>query len=334
MGMRRSAEFAALAVLLVACRAGARREAEPRDVALSASASHSAALETTTVGPTSSGEPEARAAVPSAQPSAASPSTEGKTTEPTSRSCADDMVLVEGLFCPAVVQNCLEHTKEYDRDVERRAERKSRGESLPMSRVSERCLRYANPSRCVSKERRPMRFCIDRYEWPNRALERPSFAVTWLEAKEKCEASGKRLCDEDEFTFACEGEAMSPYVYGFERDASRCNIDRPYVFPTRKATPYEACIADSACKAELDALDQRTPSGSLAGCVSPFGAMDLNGNVNEWVNRPGQAAPWRSGLKGGWWGPARSRCRPTVTAHNEIYAGYEVGFRCCSATKP
>jgi len=51
------------------------------------------------------------------------------------------MVLVEGAFCPAVVQSCLEHTKEYDRDQERRAERSAKGEALAMSRVSERCLR-------------------------------------------------------------------------------------------------------------------------------------------------------------------------------------------------
>ncbi|MBM4374722.1 MAG: SUMF1/EgtB/PvdO family nonheme iron enzyme [Deltaproteobacteria bacterium] len=247
--------------------------------------------------------------------------------------CGDGMVLVEGAFCPAVVQSCLEHTKEYDRDQERRAERSAKGEALAMSRVSERCLRYANPTRCLSTKRTPMRFCIDRYEWPNRAGERPDFAMTWLEAEARCTSVGKRLCDVDEFTFACEGEEMRPYAYGFERDATRCNIDKPYVQPMRKATPHEACMKDASCKAELEGLDQRVSSGSMP-CASPFGVMDMNGNVNEWVNRPGQREPWRSGLKGGWWGPARSRCRPTVTAHNEIYAGYEVGFRCCSSAKP
>jgi formylglycine-generating enzyme required for sulfatase activity len=127
---------------------------------------------------------------------------------------------------------------------------------------------------------------------------------------------------------------MRPYAYGFERDAWRGKNDRPYVQPTKKATPHEECMKEASCKAELEALDQRVPSGSMPGCASPFGVMDLNGNVNEWVSRPGQREPWRSGLKGGWWGPARSRCRPTVTAHNESYAGYEVGFRCCSAARP
>ena len=57
--------------------------------------------------------------------------------------------------------------------------------------------------------------------------------------------------------------------------------------------------------------------------------VDLNGNVNEWVRIPGEKPPNRSGLKGGWWGPVRDRCRPTVRFHKENDYGYEAGFRCC-----
>jgi sulfatase modifying factor 1 len=56
---------------------------------------------------------------------------------------------------------------------------------------------------------------------------------------------------------------------------------------------------------------------------------DLNGNINEWVFRPKEKPPNRSGLKGGWWGPVRGRCRPTVGFHKEEDYGYEEGFRCC-----
>ena len=89
-----------------------------------------------------------------------------------------------------------------------------------------------------------------------------------------------------------------------------------------------------ACKAEFEKLDQRVPAGSMPECVSPFGVHDITGNVNEWVERLGQKAPTRSGLKGGWWGPVRCRCRPMTTFHKEDDYGYEAGFRCCRNASP
>ncbi len=239
------------------------------------------------------------------------------------------MVLVSGRYCPDVEQECLEHHPEVVKDRERAAEAKRRGEKYKSS-VAERCLRYAEPSRCVAKERRPMRFCIDRYEYPNEEGALPALLVSWLEAKKICESKGKRLCTEEEFNFACEGEELRPYTYGYERDASKCNIDRPYRKRERKLHRYERCMRKPACKEHLAELDQRKPSGSMPECVSPFGVYDLNGNINEWVEIPGKKYPDRSGLKGGWWGPVRGRCRPTVDFHKEEDYGYEEGFRCCA----
>ena len=174
-----------------------------------------------------------------------------------------------------------------------------------------------------------MRFCVDRYEYPNRAGEKPALLVSWTLAKKTCESQQKRLCTEDEFNFACEGEQMLPYTYGYVRDPEACNIDRPYRKRERKLYLYDRCMKKPACKAELEKLDQRLPSGSMPRCVSPFGVYDLNGNINEWVALPGKKYPDRSGLKGGWWGPVRGRCRPTVGFHKEDDYGYEEGFRCC-----
>lgn len=280
-----------------------------------------------------SGTPPAASALSAgASPQGATTATE--TATPATIPCPDTMVLVSGDYCSTVQHRCLAHTKEYEREQEQREKSSKLGVTLPMSRISERCLRYEKPAHCLANSRERMRFCVDRYEWPNEAGKLPELAVTWLRAKQQCEAAGKRLCGVEEFNFACEGEAMLPYTYGFERDASRCNIDKPYVRPLEKATPYDDCLKLPYCKARLAELDQRSPSGAMPGCASPFGVMDMNGNVNEWVSLEGEKAPWRSGLKGGWWGPARGRCRPTVTAHNEIYAGYEVGFRCCKDAPP
>jgi sulfatase modifying factor 1 len=238
------------------------------------------------------------------------------------------MALVEGDYCPWVGQKCLEHHQEYVLEQRRLEKAAAEGKPAGTSTVSERCLRYEEPSRCLSKKR-PMRFCVDRYEWPNKKGELPSHLVSWHDAKRMCSEVGKRLCSTHEFNFACEGEQMWPYTYGYVRDDSKCNIDKPYRLRRTSLKRYKACMADPKCKEAVGKLDQREPAGSRPECVSPFGVYDLNGNINEWVVRPGKEAPDRSGLKSGWWGPVRCRCRPTVGFHKEADYGYEVGFRCC-----
>jgi formylglycine-generating enzyme len=242
----------------------------------------------------------------------------------TSEGCPADMVLVAGEYCRDVNQRCKEHHDEYKKDEER----KKKTEGGEASTVSERCLRYHEPTECLSKKT-PVRYCVDRYEWPNKKGELPLLLVSWMDAKKMCEDAGKRLCTVAEFDFACEGPDMWPYTYGFARDATKCNIDKQYRKRQKKLSKYERCMNKPACKAELERLDQRLPAGSLPECVSPFGAYDMNGNINEWVMRPGKKYPDRSGLKGGWWGPVRGRCRPTVGFHKEEDYGYEEGFRCC-----
>jgi len=116
-----------------------------------------------------------------------------------------------------------------------------------------------------------------------------------------------------------------PYGGGYERDANACNIDKPYIWPHP-----EKIFDPSSQLAELARLDQREPSGSRESCVSPYGARDMVGNVDEWVVNVSQAGqPHMSGLKGGYWGPVRTRCRPMTTAHDESFRYYQIGFRCC-----
>ncbi|MFS8071048.1 MAG: hypothetical protein ACMG6S_32165, partial [Byssovorax sp.] len=35
-------------------------------------------------------------------------------------------------------------------------------------------------------------------------------------------------------------------------------------------------------------------------------------------------------LKGGYWGPVRTRCRPATRSHDENHLFYQEGFRCCT----
>jgi len=226
--------------------------------------------------------------------------------------CPDDMRSVEGKYCSRVQQICRRQ--------------QSNHEGHPTQ--SERCLEYQEPSICAG-ERQPLRFCIDRFEWPNRAGKIPRVLVSWSEASALCRGAGKRLCEEEEWTLACEGEQALPYTLGYSRPAQACAIDLPYRAPRARLLPHDECLEQTGCREELARLDQRRPAQEDSACVSPFGAVDMNGNVNEWVNASAARYPYRGALKGGWWGPVRNRCRPAVRRHREDHWGYEIGFRCC-----
>jgi formylglycine-generating enzyme required for sulfatase activity len=211
--------------------------------------------------------------------------------------------------------------------------------------LEQRCIRWLDPStqlQCAEFEKtpasgrcmttgQPKHFCMDRYEWPNRFGALPTFMASWREAKSSCESLGRRLCSDTEWTLACEGPDRKPYPYGdgYERDDHACNIDKPYIWP------HPERIFDPKTRAdELAKLDQREPSGARSACVSPYGVHDMVGNVDEWVVNESQfGRPYLSGLKGGYWGPVRTRCRPMTTAHDETFRYYQIGFRCCDEAR-
>lgn len=172
---------------------------------------------------------------------------------------------------------------------------------------------------------RRLEFCVDEHEWPNRRGENPKVFVTYHEARAACESVGKRLCTEEEWTFACEGEEGAPYSRGYDRDPLKCNIDRPWIPPDydRLFSPTRPDLQE----AELGRLWQGLPSGA-SSCVSPFGIHDMTGNVDEWTTSTRRSG-YRSILKGGYWGPVRNRCRPSTRIHNEWHKNYQAGFRCC-----
>ena len=214
--------------------------------------------------------------------------------------CADGMLLVDGDYCPDADRQCLKWLD-------------------PPPYQNLRCGEYAKPAKCkVPRQHR--RFCVDREEYAEAVTTGgeakdalPVVNKSWTDAKNICEARGARLCKESEWEFACEGPEMNPYPYGFKRDSSLCNHDR-----TDLGGP-------------MDKLrDHRAPLSAFPACISPFGGHDMIGNVDEWVEREGAAAPYRSALRGGWWLPGRNRCRAATTHHDEGYSAKQVGFRCCA----
>ncbi|MCL2724518.1 MAG: formylglycine-generating enzyme family protein [Polyangiaceae bacterium] len=219
-------------------------------------------------------------------------------------SCPEGMVEVDGDYCPALEQKCLRWLD-------------------PQTATPRRCAEFAQTGSCQTKTRKK-HFCIDRFEYPNKAGDKPVVMKTWYEAVDTCRAQGKRLCGDSEWTLACEGQEHLPYPYGYTRNADACNIDKPHPDANEKA------LANPVTRgAEVERLWQGEVSGARESCVSPYGAFDMTGNVDEWVvNESG--VPYKSGLKGGYWGPVRDRCRPMTTAHYESFAFYQIGFRCCS----
>ena len=178
-----------------------------------------------------------------------------------------------------------------------------------------------------SLPRKQMGFCIDRFEYPNEAGKNPTVMMTYFDAEKACKSQGKRLCTDEEWTFACEGEAGTPYPYGYERSAKHCNQDQMWT-EWNDSELHSPNIEKAAT--ELERLWKGFPSGTQAKCKSSFGVQDMTGNVDEWTERKLASGKYRGAQKGGYWGPVRTRCRPTTTAHDENYSFYQSGTRCCS----
>jgi formylglycine-generating enzyme len=220
----------------------------------------------------------------------ASPSDPAASAHP---SCGEGMVLVEGDYCTDVREECLDW------------------EDPPSNKLA-RCGRFG-PSECVG-ERVHKRYCIDRDEYVPPGDTLPAGDVSWTQARDLCDKDGKRLCMETEWELACEGEQMLPYPTGYERDPEVCNYDK----------------GDLVDQHTGKLRDQREPEDAGDRCVSPYGVRNMSGNVDEWVYRDRTGGEWRSALKGGWWMPARDRCRPATTAHDEHFHELQTGVRCCA----
>jgi formylglycine-generating enzyme required for sulfatase activity len=204
------------------------------------------------------------------------------------------MALVEGGYCPRPFHRCQRWT-----DPE--------GSALH----GVRCAQYEEPARCLSPQRKHVRYCIDRDEFLAPGEELPQSLRTAAEARAACTQANKRLCTESEWTFACEGEAIRPYPYGFRRDSAACNADL-------------GNLVTSA--GELS--DLRAKPGSFPRCVSPAGVRDLSGNLEEYVSSDG--SPEVFVRKGAYWQPGANHCRASQPHPDRAYRGVEVGFRCCS----
>lgn len=237
--------------------------------------------------------------------------------EPEALACPDDMVEIEGGYCPTVKETCLKCLDA------------GKSGPPPWKSLCRRCEQYA-PSVCQGA-RVLKHFCIDTYEFPNKLAEKPEVNLSWITADTQCVALGKRLCTESEWTFACEGESMQPYPYGdgFNRNDGACNAGKQWLDPFAYLGKTKQVVG---LKPILE-VDQRAISGSFGDCTSPFGVHDMVANVDEWVRNEWVRSSSRhvSLLKGGHWVKgARNRCRGFTSQHGPKEAFYVTGARCCA----
>jgi len=181
------------------------------------------------------------------------------------------------------------------------------------------------------------KFCIDKYEWPNKKGTKPSIAISALpsrmtrakvpmDAKTLCNSVGKRLCMRQEWSSACSGPKKTTYTWGNEKPKRMkngkvikqvCNFDKYF----RVVDEEKVFRRDPE---ELKRLDQSEPSGHRKNCKSVYGAFDMNGNVEEWV----KVSDKKMCLAGGHSSRLKS-CRSMLCGHDPRWHYYSTGFRCC-----
>jgi len=148
------------------------------------------------------------------------------------------------------------------------------------------------------------KFCIDRYEYPNKKGLKPKVNVTYSEAREFCQKEEKRLCTQGEWVEACKKKENHQYPYGRKSVWDNCNhLGNGYV-------------RNSLARA-----------GYFEKCRSDEGVYDMSGNAAEWVKKDGNNS---SVVMGGSYQQniQRTSCQSKIPLNkNKKY--FYVGFRCC-----
>ena len=224
--------------------------------------------------------------------------------------CPPEMVLIDGDYCTDLELKCLSsrYAKQNRKTI---------------------CHEFASPSTCVGNKVKK-RYCVDKYEYPNKKGERPVVMNNFPQAQRLCAAQGKRVCTESEWTMACEGPDYKPYPYGYKRDPSKCRGDRPYRFPS-----VDKMVSKDKAeqKAEIERLWDGVASGSQPECVSDYGVHDMPGNADELAasETPEPRSKYDNVTTGGpWVDGVRNQCRPKIYDHNEGFQYYYLSFRCCA----
>lgn len=142
---------------------------------------------------------------------------------------------------------------------------------------------------------------------PRENCTHPVVNVTWKQAGQYCAWMDKRLPTEAEWEKAARGEAGGLFPWG---DAT----------PTCEHANYEGC-----------GLRTTQPVGSYPEGASPYGVLDMAGNVREWVfdREEGRARQPKRAIRGGMFSDRDINLRAARRTWGDVsVSDYGIGFRC------
>ena len=150
--------------------------------------------------------------------------------------------------------------------------------------------------------------------------DRPDHPVVQVSARDAaafCQWSGLRLPTEEEWEFAAKGKDGRRYPWG-------------NAGPRREGV-HRASFGTIACCAPdaSDGYPRTAPVGRFPRGASPFGLLDMAGNVWEWTSSPFPGRADEVVLRGGGWGNNPWCLRTSYRHGNPPDIGLDmVGFRC------